>query len=311
LSRSVLTFRKSLFTSNESLEPVGPNRTHAMFGRNLPLQSFKRYVSCIWRASQVSLRGLDHLSRLAGSRPKMSQPKKDSVDKILDDAVKEGRGVLTEPEAKRICSAYHIPTPPSRLVSNSKDAVDAARRLGFPVVLKIVSPDISHKTETGCVKLGLGTAAEVKHAFQDVMRNASNHAPRAVVKGVLVEKMLPKGNEVIIGGLKDPRFGQTLMFGLGGIFVELFEDVSFRVAPLSERAAMKMIREIKGYEILKGFRGQQRADEESLVKILLALSRLMIEHPEISQIDLNPTIVYNKGAVAVDARMSLAGQVTS
>jgi len=210
-----------------------------------------------------------------------------------------------EPEAKRICNEYDIRTPASRLVSSSRDAVKAAKALGFPVVLKIVSPDITHKTEAKCVILDLRNGTEVKRSFSKIIDNARHHAANATVHGVLVEKMLPPGTEVIVGSLEEPGLGKTLMFGLGGVFVEVFEDVSFRLAPLREHDARSMIREIKGYEILKGFRERGPADEESLIRIIMSVSKLAMDHPEISEMDLNPTVVYQKGAIVADARMSI------
>ena len=231
---------------------------------------------------------------------------KGSADRIIRVAVEQGRIALLEHEAKRICNEYDISTPKFRLALNAIDAVNAAKRLGFPVVLKVVSPDILHKTDAECVIMGLRNESEVRQAFKTILENAKRHNPNARVQRMLVEEMQPPGIEVIVGGIRDPPFGQTLMFGLGGVFVELFEDVSFRVAPISERSAKRMIREVKGYEILKGYRGRAPADEESLVRILLSSSKLMQDHTEISQMDLNPTLVYEKGATAVDARITLA-----
>jgi acyl-CoA synthetase (NDP forming) len=229
----------------------------------------------------------------------------DRVDEIVQNALREGRSALLEPEAKRICNEYQIRTPASRLVSSSSEAVKAAKSLGFPVVLKIVSPDIPHKTEAKCVILNLRNGTEVKRSFSEIIDNARHHATNATIRGILVEKMLAPGTEVIVGSLREPGLGQAVMFGLGGVFVEVFEDVSFRLAPLREHDARSMIREIKGYEILKGHRKQEPADEESLVKIILSVSRLVRDHAEISEMDLNPTVVYRKGAIVADARMSL------
>ncbi|MGO9646188.1 MAG: acetate--CoA ligase family protein [Candidatus Bathyarchaeia archaeon] len=228
------------------------------------------------------------------------------VQRILDGATREGRTVLLEHEAKRICDSYKIKTPRFNLAQTGAEAAQIARHLGFPVVLKIVSPDILHKSDFSCVIIGLMNSSKVKHAFQEIMHNAKHRSPNARLWGVLVEKMQPSGTEVIVGGFKDPQFGLTLMFGLGGIFVEIYEDVSFRVAPLTERSARHMIREIKGYAILRGVRSKGPADEESLVNILLASSKLMIDNPRISEIDLNPILVYEEGAITVDARMTLA-----
>lgn len=228
------------------------------------------------------------------------------MDRIIQRAIKEARKTLLENEAKAVCKEYGIRSSKWRLVTNVRDAVKAAARLGFPVVMKIVSPDIMHKTEAGCVEVGLGHSKDVRAAYGRILNNAKRYRPDARLHGMLVEKMQPPGVEVIVGALRDAQFGPTFMFGLGGVLVEILEDVSFRVAPLSERAARDMIHEIKGYAVLKGYRGRAPVDEESLVRILMASSAIMVNHPEISQIDLNPVLAYADRAVAVDARITLA-----
>ncbi len=153
--------------------------------------------------------------------------------------------------------------------------------------------------------MGLENDAEVKKEFEEMLQRVKNYKKDAKIVGVLIQKMAPSSTEVIIGGLKDPQFGQTLMFGLGGIFVEVLKDVTFRIAPISSKDAREMIREIKAYPILKGYRGQPAVDEEAIINILLNTSRLMMEHPEINQLDLNPIMAYDKGASVVDARIIL------
>ncbi|MEM3004700.1 MAG: acetate--CoA ligase family protein, partial [Candidatus Bathyarchaeia archaeon] len=157
----------------------------------------------------------------------------------------------------------------------------------------------------GGVLVGLASLEEVERGYTQVIENAKRYRADARIEGVLVQKMAPKGTEVIVGGLKDPQFGQTLMFGLGGVFVEILKDVTFRIAPIDESEARSMITEIKAYPILKGYRGQAPVDEEAIVKILLAASKLLIDLPQISQMDLNPIMAYSKGASVVDARMLL------
>jgi acyl-CoA synthetase (NDP forming) len=234
-------------------------------------------------------------------------PLRKSVDRIIDSALKERRAVLLEHEAKRICNQYKIQTPRSHVAMDSSESAVAARTIGFPVVLKIVSPDILHKSDANCVLMDLRTTNQVKQAFRKIMTNAKRYNRTARLNGVLVERMEPPAIEVIIGGFRDPQFGQTTMFGLGGIFVEVFEDVAFRVAPLTSLSARNMIREIKGYSILKGIRGKGPVDEESLAGILVSSSKIMTEHSEIAEMDLNPVLAYTKGATVVDARMTLAG----
>lgn len=230
---------------------------------------------------------------------------KDRVSQIFDAALEEGRSHLLDPEAKRICREYDIPTPPFRTVTSLQAALSASRHLGFPVALKAVSPDIVHKTEAGCVTLDIKSSSQLGFAYRKILKNARRHSRDETHLAMLVEKMVPPGIEVIIGGLKDPQFGHALMFGLGGTFVEVFEDISFRIIPLKARDAVQMIKEVKAYRILRGYRGQPAADEKSLVRVLLSSSRLLEEHPEISQMDLNPAIAYQKGITVVDARISL------
>ncbi|MEM2942163.1 MAG: acetate--CoA ligase family protein [Candidatus Bathyarchaeia archaeon] len=224
---------------------------------------------------------------------------------IIKNAMDEGRLTLLEPEAKTICMEYGIPTPDFTVASSKEEALEASKKYGYPIVLKIVSPDIIHKTEAGGVLVGLASLEEVERGYTQVIENAKRYRADARIEGVLVQKMAPKGTEVIVGGLKDPQFGQTLMFGLGGVFVEILKDVTFRIAPIDESEARSMITEIKAYPILKGYRGQAPVDEEAIVKILLAASKLLIDLPQISQMDLNPIMAYSKGASVVDARMLL------
>ncbi len=224
---------------------------------------------------------------------------------IIKNAMNEGRLSLLESEAKAICIDYGIPTPDFFVAPSREEALKAAEKIGYPVVLKIVSPDILHKTEAGGVIVGLNSPEKVKEGYDKIIQNSKRYKADARVKGVLVQKMAPQGTEVIVGGLKDPQFGQTLMFGLGGVFVEILKDVTFRIAPIDESDARAMITEIKAYPILKGYRGQQPVDEDAIVKILLATSNLLMDLPEINQLDLNPIMTYSKGASVVDVRMLL------
>jgi len=227
------------------------------------------------------------------------------TNEIIQAALKNGRVNLLETEAKAICADYRMPIPPFELAKSAEQASSVAQKLGYPIVLKIVSQDILHKTEAGGVLLGIQNSIEVRNGFSRIVDNAKKYNPNARLEGVLVQKMAPQGREIIIGGLVDPQFGQTLMFGLGGVFVEVFKDVTLRIAPIVEQDAREMIREIKAYPILKGYRGQPPADENTIVDILLSASDLMMENQDINQMDLNPVMVYDKGASIVDARMIL------
>jgi len=227
------------------------------------------------------------------------------IEEIFEGARKQGRKFLLEPEAKTVCMKYGIPVTKFKVASSKEEAVKFAEEIGYPVVLKIVSPDIIHKSDVGGVMLNLQSAKEVGKAYDRMIENVKKQKPEAKILGVSVQEMAPPSTEVIVGAIKDPQFGPTLMFGLGGIFVEVLKDVTFRVAPITEEDAKEMIREIKAYPILEGFRGAPPADIEAIVQILVNTSRLMMENPEISELDLNPIIVYEDGAKTVDARIIL------
>ena len=229
----------------------------------------------------------------------------EKVTKIINNALSEGRINLLESEAKSICIQYGLPTPEFGVATNSTEAKELASKIGYPIVLKIVSPDILHKSDAGGVAVGLKNDDDVLEEFEEMLKRVRNYKKDAKIIGILVQKMAPASTEVIVGGLKDPQFGQTLMFGLGGIFVEVLKDVTFRIAPINEKDAKEMIKEIKAYPILKGYRGQPPVDENAISDILLNVSKLMVEHPDINQMDLNRIMVYEKGASVVDARIIL------
>jgi len=229
----------------------------------------------------------------------------EKTSEIIQAAMKNGRVNLLETEAKAICADYRMPIPPFELAKSAEQASSVAQKLGYPIVLKIVSQDILHKTEAGGVLLGIQNPVDVRNGFSRIVDNARRYNSNAKLEGVLVQRMAPPGREIIIGGLVDPQFGQTLMFGLGGVFVEVLRDVTLRIAPIVKQDAQEMIREIKAYPILKGFRGQPPADEDAIVDILLSASDLMMENQDINQMDLNPVMIYDKGASIVDARMIL------
>ena len=228
-----------------------------------------------------------------------------TVLEILSKVKQEGRKFLLEPEAKIVCKKYGIPVTRFELAKNEAEAVKFAEKIGYPVVLKIVSPDIIHKSDVGGVVVGLKTARGVRNAYKQILGNVKRHKADAKIVGVLVQEMAPSSTEVIVGAIKDPQFGPAVMFGLGGIFVEVLKDVTFRVAPITVDEARKMITEVKAYPLLKGYRNQPPADIEAIVQILLNTSRLVMEHQEIKELDLNPIMVYEKGAKTVDARIIL------
>jgi len=229
-----------------------------------------------------------------------------STIEIIDRAKGEGRTILTEVESKQILAEAGIPIARAELAATREEAVAVARQIGLPVVLKIVSPGISHKSDVGGVKLNLGSEEEVAAAFDEIVAAARRAQPEATVLGVSVQEMARPGVEVIMGMTMDHQFGPVLMFGLGGVFVEVLKDVSFRIVPLEPRDARQMIRDIQGFAVLEGFRGQEPADLAALEDMLMRLSTFVEEHPEIQELDLNPIFAYKDGALAVDARIVLS-----
>jgi acyl-CoA synthetase (NDP forming) len=227
------------------------------------------------------------------------------IPRIFSQAAKEGRKSLLETEAKTLCMEYDIPVTRFKLAKDEEEAAKYATAIGFPIVLKIVSPDIVHKSDVGGVIVGIKSVNEVKKGYRQIMNSIKKHKPDAKIVGVLVQEMAPAGTEVIVGSIKDPQFGPAIMFGLGGVFVEVLKDVTFRIAPITEDEAAEMISEVKAYPLLKGYRNTPPADLKAITKILVNTSRLVTEHPEIKELDLNPIMVYEKGAKAVDARIIL------
>lgn len=226
------------------------------------------------------------------------------MHQIIEKAKKEKRPLL-ETEAKELLREYGISVPDFKLIKSEDEIVGLAKEINFPIVMKIVSPDIIHKTEAGGVKVGIKDEKEAKAAYQNIIYKVKKYKKEAKISGVIAYSMIPQGTEIIIGMMKDPCFGPTIMFGLGGIFVEILKDISFRILPLEERDAEEMIFEIKGYQILKGIRGETPKDVKSIRDVLVKISQLVMENPEIKEIDLNPVFVFNKGLQVVDARMIL------
>jgi len=224
---------------------------------------------------------------------------------VIDRARSESRNLLTEIEAKELLKEAGIDVVDTRLGTSKEEAISISQELGFPVVLKIASADVVHKSDAGGVKLGLETAEKVGEAYDDIMTAIKKEYPQAKIQGVSVQKMARTGVEVIIGMSKDAQFGPVLMFGLGGILVEILKDVSFRIVPLVKRDAAEMIREIKGYPLLEGYRGQEPVDVANLEELILKVSDFVDKNPDIKELDLNPIFAYSDGAVAVDARVIL------
>lgn len=230
---------------------------------------------------------------------------------IIEKAKSASRTLLNEIESKALLSEAGIPVIETRLATSKQEAIAMSKKVGFPVALKIVSPEITHKSDVGGVKLSLKTSKQVEAAYEEILSAVKEKYPHAVIDGVSVQKMARPGTEVIIGMTKDAQFGPVLMFGLGGILVEILKDVSFRIVPLEREDAREMIREIKGYPILEGYRGKEPADVSILEDILLRISRFVDDHPEIKELDLNPIFAYKDGAVAADARVILEGNAVT
>jgi acyl-CoA synthetase (NDP forming) len=236
---------------------------------------------------------------------------------IVERGVREGRNLL-EPEALALLSEYGLPVPRHELAGTPQAALAAAGRIGYPVVLKVVSRDILHKSEIGGVKIGLENAEALKNAWEEVSaavesagrrtagrRTAGRHTAGYSPEGFLVCEQAPPGLECIIGVVKDPQFGHAIMFGLGGIFVELLKDVAFRVLPITRTDAAELVKETKSYKLLSGIRGQKARDIEAVIDCLMKTAAVVEENPAIAEIDINPIVVFERGAMVLDARIVL------
>lgn len=238
--------------------------------------------------------------------------------KIFKTALDEGRTFVLEHEAKDIMRAYGIPIPAYDTAVTADEAVEKSKAIGFPVVLKILSKDVLHKSDAGGVKINLKNEEEVRKAFTEIMVNAKNYGKEKGIdvdlsRGVFISDFADMGTEIIVGVTKDPQFGHALMVGLGGIFVEVLKDVSFRLIPFTENDAREMLKELKAYKILEGIRGEPPRDVDSLVNVMLAVSKMIEENPEITELDCNPTFVYEKGkgTLVVDARILIGSSEAS
>ena len=225
------------------------------------------------------------------------------VRRILDRAKADGRTSLTAPEGKLVCDAYGIATPKEGVAKAAGEAAKMAAAMGFPVVLKIVSPEILHKTEAGGVLVGIKSAEEAEKGFATIMANAAKYNAKATLQGVQVQQMLAGGQEVIIGAVTDPAFGKLVAFGLGGTLVEVLKDITFRLAPASREDALSMLDGIAAAEILKGVRGADPVDRTALATMIVNVSQLIADFPEISEMDLNPVFATKSGAIAADVRI--------
>jgi len=224
-----------------------------------------------------------------------------NISELLKNKLESNQTVLTEFESKKLLREIGIPIPEQELATTKEETLTIAKKIGFPVVLKLMAEDIVHKSDTGAVKLNIKNEDETAQAYDELMK-----IPSQSEKSISVQKMADEPiTELIIGMTTDAQFGPALMFGIGGILVELLEDVSFRIAPITEYDAREQIHEIKGFPILDGYRGKPKADIDAIVKTLLTISDLVTKHEEINEMDLNPVFIYEKGLICVDARIIL------
>ena len=231
---------------------------------------------------------------------------REKIYKIIDGAKEEGRNFLLELEAEEIFKLYGISIPDSILVEEDNLLIPSSEKLGFPLVMKIVSPQIIHKTDVGGVKIGIKNRDELITAYKSMIVETKEKVSGAEIRGVLLQKMAPPGaREVVLGGLRDATFGSVVMFGLGGIWVEVLKDVSFRVAPVDEKEAREMVKEIKGKKILEGIRGEKPVDFALLYKTIANFSQMLYEFPEFKEVDANPVFLYPDSLICVDARIIL------
>lgn len=218
-------------------------------------------------------------------------------------AKNEKRDFLLENEAREVCKAYGIPLPEGGFARDKDEAILIAEKIGYPVVMKVISSQVIHKSDVGGVKVGISSKEQVPEAYDMISESVKKHIPDVKIRGMLVVKMAEKGVETIVGLKRDAIFGPVVMFGIGGIFVEVYRDVTFRVCPIEDRDAGEMLNEIKGYKLLRGFRGMPKADVDSLKKVILATCALGMENPEIGSVDLNPVLANEEAALALDTRI--------
>ncbi|MBI4746484.1 MAG: acetate--CoA ligase family protein [Deltaproteobacteria bacterium] len=222
---------------------------------------------------------------------------------LIKEATSKGRSTLLEPEAKALLSAWRIIVPKCIMIEEEKGLATEFKKLSPPFVLKVVSPYILHKSNVGGVVTNLKDEKEIRQAMKDIKKNISTKIPKTKIEGFLLEEMAPKGVEVIVGGLRDGQFGPVVMFGIGGIVVELLKDASYRLAPIQKTEALEMMKEVKSYPLLTGFRGSRPVNMDKLADAIVKVSEIITEMEEIKEIEINPLITSEKGAIAVDARV--------
>jgi acetyl-CoA synthetase (ADP-forming) len=225
--------------------------------------------------------------------------------KYYQAAQNEKRNFLLENEAAEVCRSYRLPLPEGGFASDKEEALSIAERLGYPVVMKVVSPQVIHKSDVEGVRVGIATKDQLVQAYDGIVERVKKNKPEAQIKGQVVAKMAGEGVETIVGLKRDEVLGPVVMFGMGGVFVEVYQDVTFRLCPVGEEEVEEMLSEVKGYQLLGGFRGRAKADTDALKKVILAVCALGTENPEVGAVDLNPVLVNGEGALALDTRIIL------
>jgi len=265
-----------------------------------------RYAETAIKSLKAMLRFTEWSNTLEGKIHKFAVNKK-KVEKVFEKVKEEGRKNLLEEEGQEVLRAYGFPIPKSILAKKDKEAIQAAKKIGYPVVMKIVSPQIIHKSDAGGVKVGLKNSQEVKTAFKEIIKNAKKYNKKAIIKGVLIQEMVKGGKETIIGSKLESGFGPVVMFGMGGIYVEVLKDVTFRLAPITNSEADEMISSIKTNKLLQGVRGEKPSDTKKLSECLQRISQLVNDFKEIKELDMNPVLVFEKGkgCKVVDVRIGL------
>ncbi|MGQ0637807.1 MAG: 4-hydroxybutyrate--CoA ligase [Nitrososphaerota archaeon] len=266
---------------------------------------YYNYAETAIRSLKAMLRFVEWSKTPEGNFHEVSVDKK-KVEKIFDQVKADGRKNLLEEEGQEVLRAYGFPVPKSILATKDKEAIQAAKKIGYPVVMKIASPQIIHKSDAGGVKVGLKNPREVRAAFKEIIKNAKKYDKKAVIKGVLIQEMIKGGKETIIGSKLEPGFGPVVMFGMGGIYVEVLKDVTFRLAPITDTEADEMISSIKTSKLLQGIRGEKPSDTKKLSECIQRLSQLVTDFKEIKELDMNPVLVFERGCKVVDIRIGLA-----
>ncbi len=228
-----------------------------------------------------------------------------AIERLVKESLSIERENLVEPDAKQVLRILGIPVPRFEVVKDVNVAIEEGEKIGYPLVLKLISPSVIHKSDVGGVRTGLRSPQEIEDAWSDIILRVADEMPMALIEGFIIEEMVPEGVEVIIGAVKDQQFGVTAMFGLGGVAVELLKDVSFGLAPMDEDEAMKMMREVKGFALLEGYRGAPARDIGAVARTLVTISKVVGATDGLKALEINPLVVYEEGVMAVDARAEL------